>query len=78
MEPADSVDPEVSETHEKTEVIKVPRAPQKVEKAITRKSSSKSGNPKTGVGSSAGIAGIAISSIIASLGLSKKKKEDEN
>lgn len=78
LEPADSVDPEVSETHEKTEVIKVPRAPQKVEKAITRKSNNKSNNPKTGVGSSAGIVGVAISSILASLGLGKKKKEDEN
>ena len=47
-------------------------------KTPIRKSNSKSENPKTGVGSSAGIAGIAISSIIASLGLSKKKKEDEN
>jgi len=78
LKPADSVDPEVSETHEKTEAIKVPRAPQKVEKAITRKSNNKSNNPKTGVGSSAGIVGVAISSILASLGLGKKKKEDEN
>ena len=78
LKPADSVDPEVSETHEKTEAIKVPRAPQKVEKAITRKSNNKSNNPKTGVGSSAGIVGVAISSILASLGLGKKKREDEN
>ena len=47
-------------------------------KTPIRKSNNKSGNPKTGVGSSAGVVGVAISSIIASLGLSKKKKEDEN
>ena len=34
-------------------------------------------NPKTGLGSSVGIAGITISSILASIGVEKKKKEDK-
>ena len=63
----------------KDEKVENPKTPTKTVETIKTHGSTKqaSKNPKTGIGSSAGISGIAISSILASIGFEKKKKEDK-
>ena len=79
VKPQDPQSPVTDNKPSKDEKVVNPNTPTKTMETIKTHGSNKqaSKNPKTGLGSSVGIAGIAISSILASIGVEKKKKEDK-
>ncbi len=79
VKPQDPQSPVTDNKPTKDEKVENPKTPTKTMDTIKTHGSTKqaSKNPKTGLGSSVGIAGIAISSILASIGVEKKKKEDK-
>ena len=79
VKPQDPQSPVTDNKPTKDEKVENPKTPTKTMETIKTHGSTKqaSKNPKTGLGSSVGIAGIAISSILASIGVEKKKKEDK-
>ena len=79
VKPQNPQSPVTDNKPSKDEKVVNPNTPTKTMETIKTHGSTKqaSKNPKTGLGSSAGIAGLAISSILASIGVEKKKKEDK-